>query len=135
MQEIGGTLGVGGGDEHEPLVGFQHLEPRPDIGCMVLARLQSQPELSAKLRGTKRRNKLLARIPFIAPALPAEITVEARRMASPMRGLVRERGVIAFSFPERLEWRHLHMIGSESVTGAVAAVVDPGTRCEKERPM
>ena len=39
VQEIRGSLGVGGGLENGPLVLLQHLEPMVDIGGVIVARL------------------------------------------------------------------------------------------------
>ena len=69
--------------------GRLNLEPRRDIGRMVLAWLQRQPKVGAWEGGAKLGNKLLACVPFVAPTLPAEIAVEARWMAS---SVCKERG-------------------------------------------
>ena len=54
-----------------------------------------------------------------------------------MRSFMRERGIIALRVPERLERRHLHMIGLHRVIGLVAAMpnVRAGRREESFGPL
>ena len=49
-----------------------------------------------------------------------------------MRHLVRQRRRVALGIPERLEGRHLHIVGAFGVVGAGAAVADDGTGRGKE---
>ncbi len=56
MQKIGGALRVRRGGEDRALVVLQRLDPRRDIGGMVLAKLRRQVEVGGQERGTKLRS-------------------------------------------------------------------------------
>src|ERR1700722_18502846 len=83
VQKICCALRVRCGAEYRALVVFQHLDPRRNIGGVILANLRRQVEVRRKEGGAKLR-EFLHSVAFIAPALPPEIPVETRRVASPM---------------------------------------------------
>ena len=69
-------LRMGCGGKNRPLVVLQDLEPRPDIGGVILARLRRQVEIGGKKRAAQLGNEFLHRVAFIAPALAPEVTVK-----------------------------------------------------------
>jgi hypothetical protein len=60
------------------------LNPRRDVGSMILSHLRRQVEIGGKKRGTKLGDKLFHRVTFVAKTLAAKIAVEARRVTSPV---------------------------------------------------
>ena len=79
-----------------------------DIGGVVLTRLLRQSKIGRQKRRTKFGDKLFHRVAFIAKALAPEAAVQPRRVPRPVRQLVRESRVIAFSVLEGFKERHLH---------------------------
>ena len=84
------------------------------------------PRSAREERGTELGDQLLAGIAFVAVALAPEVPAEALRMLGPVREFMRERRGVALGIAERLERRHLHIVGAFGVIGAVAAVADVG---------
>jgi hypothetical protein len=48
MQEVGRSLGMGGGAEDEPLIALQHRQPMLDVGGVILPWGELQPEVGAE---------------------------------------------------------------------------------------
>jgi len=88
------ALRGGCGGEDRALVVLQDLDPRRDIGGMILANLGVNSS-QRKEKRNKLGDKLLHRVSFITETLATEFTVEAGRVASPMASLVTPCGVIA----------------------------------------
>lgn len=131
MQERRGAFGMGGGGENRPLVVLQHGEPRSDIGSMIVASLGREAEIGGEKGAAKLSDQLFCGIALVAPALAAELPVEAGGMTSRVTAFVREGGVIAFGVPKGFKGRHLHIIGTDRVIGAVAALPNIEAGCGK----
>ena len=71
MQIIGGLLRVAGGGENRPLVVLQDLQPRRDIGGVVVAGFRRDAKIGAEKRRADFGNKLLHRIARIGETLAA----------------------------------------------------------------
>src|SRR5712691_9120411 len=67
-----------------------------------------------------------------APALAAEVAVEALRVLRPVRQFVGESGVIALGITEGFEGRHLHVVQSLRIVSAISAVFDRSGHAGKE---
>ena len=76
MEEIHGALGVGGGGEDRPLVLLEDFEPALDVGRVILAGLQLQPEIGCQERAAQLGDQLFLGVAFIAPALAPEVAVQ-----------------------------------------------------------
>src|SRR6202035_4703626 len=133
VQEIRRALRVRCRAEYRPLVVLQHLDPRRDIGGVVFANLRREFEVGTKESGTELGDKLLDGVAFIAEPLAAEVAVKARRVARPVRSLMRERGVIALGVAEALERRHLHVVVRDAVVSHRPALSDGGA-CRGKEP-
>jgi hypothetical protein len=59
VQEIRRALRMGRGAENGVLVLFQHLDPRRDIGGVIVPNLRRQVEVGGKKRGTELGDELL----------------------------------------------------------------------------
>src|SRR6202051_1324486 len=100
---------MGRGAEYRPLVVLQDLDPRRDIGGVIVANLRRQVEIGGKEGGAKFGDKLFHGVSFGAIALAPEVAVKSRRVTSPVRRLMRARRVIALGIAKRLDGRHLHV--------------------------
>lgn len=76
MEPRHGALGVGGGREDEPRVVAQHLEPRGEIGGVILARLQGQSEVGAEEGGAEFGHQLFPGIAGVSVPTASEVAVE-----------------------------------------------------------
>lgn len=76
VQEVHGTLCVGGGGEDCPLVLLEDFEPAFDVGRMILADLEGQCEIGGEERRAEFGNQLFLGVGFIAPALAPEVSVK-----------------------------------------------------------
>jgi len=72
VEIIHGALGVRCGAENRPLAVFQDLEPRGDIGAVVLPDFRGDIEVHAKIGGPQLGNEFIADVVFIAEALAPE---------------------------------------------------------------
>ena len=95
VQVVNGALRVGRRREDRPLVLSQDLEPRGDIGGMVLACLRRDAEISAEKRRADFGHEFLHGIARIAEALAVEVPMETGGMTRPMRHLM--GGSLVFS--------------------------------------
>ena len=80
-EEVTRSLAIGRGREDEALVVGQHLQPVVDIGGVVWPGSQLEIEVGAQEGSAQLGDQFLAGIAVIAPALAAEVAVEARRVA------------------------------------------------------
>src|SRR4051812_37706664 len=102
-------LSVGGRGKDEALLVGQHLQPRRKITCVIGARLEFGYDTEIRTEETRSqlRDQLFARPLMAILRIAAEIAIGAMRRRGPMHAFMRERGGIAFSVTETLEWRHL----------------------------
>src|SRR5258705_7791022 len=84
VDKFGGTLCVGRGGEHRPVVGSQYFQPSCDIGCVIFARFQSKLQIGAQESGPEFSNQFLDSVTFAPEAMPAEVAVEPGLAACPM---------------------------------------------------
>ena len=124
VDKFGSALGVGRSGEHRSVVSSQHFQPGCDIGCVILARFQSEFQIGAQESGSEFGNQFLDSVTFAPEAMPAEVTVEPGLAACPMGAFMGERRVITVRVLETLEWRHLDRIGGDAVKRTVSAVSD-----------
>lgn len=85
VQEICGTLRVGGGSKDRPLVFLQDFQPALDVGGVISARLGRQLQIGAKKRCAKFRDQFFAGVTFIAPFLAPEFSVKSALVLRPVR--------------------------------------------------
>src|ERR1035441_4307332 len=124
---------VGGGGEDRAVVVLQHLNPRGDVGGVIVADLRGEFKIGAEESGTQLGDQLLAGVTFVAPAFAAEITIKAGRMLYPVTCLMGKGRVKAFSVGESLNRRHLDVVEFLRVVGLAAPVADIGARGREER--
>ena len=105
---------------------LQHLEPRRDVGSVIVAHVRRDAEIGREKCRSQFRHQLFARIAFVAEALAPEIPRQALLVLGPVHAFMRERGSVALGVAESLERRHLDEIGALGVVGAIAAVADHG---------
>src|ERR1035438_7923643 len=85
VEVIGCSLGMGSGGKNGAVVVLQNLQPCRDIGGVLLPRFLLQFEVGAQESRAQLGNEFLAAVTFIAPALAAEVAVEALRVLRPVR--------------------------------------------------
>ena len=132
VQERDGALGVSGGSEDRTLVALQNFKPVRDVVRVIFSRLRRDAEVGGQERAAKFGNKLLGGIAFVAPTLASKLAIEPLLVASPVRRLVRQGGVVAFGVLEALERRQLHEVLGDVVVGTTAAMPDVGARVAEE---
>jgi hypothetical protein len=93
------------------------LQPVGDVGGVVLARLKRQIKIGTEERGAEFRNEFFDRVAFGPETLGAEVARQARFVCGPMRGLVRQGGVVALGVAEGLEERRYDAVGRGPVKG------------------
>ena len=69
VDKFSGTLCVGCGGEHRPVVSSQHSQPGCDIGRVILARFQSDLQIGAQERGPEFSDEFFARVTLITKML------------------------------------------------------------------
>ena len=99
---------------------------------MVLADLRREFEIGAQECGPQLGHQFLVGIALVAPALAAEVAIEARRMFRGVNTLMRESPVKAFGITEALDRRQLDVVGFLRVVGPAAPVADVEARCGEE---
>ena len=123
---------MGGGGEDEAAIALQDPQPAGQVGGMVLAWREVQPEVGAEERSAQFGDKLFPRIVLIAPAPATEVPVEAAGMRGPMDAFVSQGRVVALRVPEGLEGWRLHVVGVNRVVGARTAMADVCARGGEE---
>ena len=84
MQKIDRALCMRRGAEDQPLVVAQRLQPRGDIGSVILAHLRGDAEIGSEKSRSELGNQFLGRIPFVAKPLPPEIPRQPARVLGPV---------------------------------------------------
>jgi hypothetical protein len=77
VQKIRRALRIRCRAEYRPLVVFQRLDPRRNIGGVVFSNLRGQFKVSAKEGRTKLGDKLFDGVTFTAEPLAAKVAVKA----------------------------------------------------------
>jgi len=94
---------VAGSAEYRAVVILQDFEPGGDVGRVFLARLKSELQVGAQERGTQFCDEFLGGIAGVAPALAAQIAVEARGVLGRVNQFMQDRALIAFGIAESLK--------------------------------
>lgn len=131
-EKIRCALGVGRCAENGPLIVLQNGQPVADIGRMILAGLQRKIEVGGQERRAQLGDKFFHGVAFIAEPLASEVTVEPGRVASPVRRLMCQYGIVAFSVAKRFKNGHLNMVGTDVVVRLSAAMAYRRARRGKE---
>ena len=84
MEIVGSALGVRSGGEDCAFVVLEHLEPRRDIGTVIVTRFKTDLKICAEERAAQFSNKFFGCIAFIAPALAAKTAIKPRGVTRPM---------------------------------------------------
>src|SRR5690606_35830393 len=117
VEEIDGSLGMGGSLEDGALVITQNLQPTADIGSVVWPRfkLGHDAEICTQQRRTDFGDEFLARAFGSILGIAGEITPDTISLGCPMDMLVAENSNIRSRIPKRLERRHLDMVAGRRV--------------------
>ena len=99
---------------------------------MVLPDFRRQLEISRQKGAADFGNKLFHGIAFVAPPFPAEIAVQAGRVAGPVHGFMQTGFVVALRIAEERKGRHLDVVGTDGVVCPVAAMIDGGAGLGQE---
>jgi hypothetical protein len=126
------TLGMSCSREDGTVVLGEDVQPRSDVGCMILARVQIELEIRTQERSSKLSDQFLHGIAFAAEAMSTEVTIKPAGASSPVRAFVRKCRVVAIRIPEADERRHLDGVAGDAVVRAISAMTDDCTkRCEE----
>jgi len=131
-QVVSRPLRMSGGSEDCPLVVLQDFEPALNVGSVVGARLGHQGKIGTKERRAQFCHQFFFGIARVTPDLAAKLTVKAAFVLGPVGEFKGKGCILSLRAAERLEHRHLHMIGSAAIVRAVAAMADVCACCSKE---
>jgi hypothetical protein len=84
VQELNGSLSVGGCRENRALVILEDGQPGCDIGGMVFPDLWCEAEVGGQEGTGKFCHQFLAGVAFVAPVLAAEIAIQAAGVPRPV---------------------------------------------------
>src|SRR5690606_28473137 len=119
-----GGMGVLGRPEDLVFVVLEGLDPRGDVGSMLLW-IVGNTFLRGEEHAGQFRSKLLLRVVGVAEAVAfvEGLAVEPHWMAAPMRQFMERRAVVVRRIPERFPCREVDLVGSRTVEGPVILIV------------
>lgn len=132
MEKIDRALRVSGGLEDRSLVAVKYLEPRSDVGRMIVADFVRDPEICTQKCRAEFGDELFTRIAFVTPYLLTEVPGQAIDRLRPVDGLMAENAHEALRVWEILHLRHLDEVAGLLVKGTIPAVANAGTRSREK---
>ena len=103
---------------------FSTVSQLVDVARVVAPHFRRDAKIGTKESGPQLGDQLFNRVPFIPKALAAKVAIQPRRVARPMRQLMRQRGAVAFGIAEAFKRRHLDVIATHRVISLITTVAN-----------